>query len=34
MYDNYERTNYPSEGINDTFTRTNYVHGAGCQFDF
>ena len=34
MYDNYDRTNYPSEGINDTFTRTNYVLGAGCQFDF
>ena len=34
MYDDYDRTNYPSEGINDTFTRTNYVLGAGCQFDF
>lgn len=34
MYDDYDRTNYPSEGINDTFTRSNYVLGAGCQFDF
>ena len=30
-YENYKRTNYPSEGYNDTFTRTNYVLGLGCE---
>ena len=30
-YENYERTNYPEEGYNDTFTRTNYVLGLGCE---
>ena len=33
-YDKYNRENYPSEGISDSFTRTNYVLGLGCQVDF
>ena len=34
MYDNYYRENYPTEGVSDTFTRTNRVLGASCQIDF
>ena len=34
MYDKYNRTNYPTEGVSDTFTRTNRVLGVGCQLDF
>ena len=30
-YDNYKRTDYPTTGLNDTFTRTNYVLGLGCE---
>ena len=33
-YDRYTRENYPTAGVNDTFTRTNYVLGASCQVDF
>ena len=33
-YDKYNRDNYPSEGVSDVFTRTNYVLGVGCQLDF
>ena len=34
MYDNYDRNNYPTAGVSDTFTRTNRVLGIGCQLDF
>ncbi len=34
MYDNYNRDNYPQEGVSDSFTRTNRVLGVGCQVDF
>ncbi len=34
MYDDYNRTNYPAEGVSDSFTRTNRVLGIGCQVDF
>jgi long-subunit fatty acid transport protein len=34
MYDKYNRNNYPTEGVSDTFTRTNRVLGIGCQLDF
>ena len=30
-YENYKRTDYPTTGVNDTFTRTNYVLGLGCE---
>ena len=30
-YENYERTNYPTTGVSDNFTRTNYVLGLGCE---
>ena len=33
MYDKYNRSNYPAEGVSDTFTRTNRVLGLGCQVD-
>ena len=33
-YDNYNRENYPTAGVSDTFTRTNRVLGVGCQLDF
>jgi len=33
-YDKYTRENYPSTGVSDAFTRTNYVLGASCQIDF
>ena len=32
-YDNYNRNDYPTEGVSDTFTRTNRVLGVGCQVD-
>ena len=32
-YDKYTRENYPTAGVNDTFTRTNRVLGVGCQVD-
>jgi len=32
-YENYNRENYPTAGVNDTYTRTNYVLGLGCQVD-
>ncbi len=33
-YSDYDRKNYPTEGVSDTFTRTNRVLGLGCQLDF
>ena len=33
-YDKYNRENYPTAGVSDTFTRTNHVLGIGCQLDF
>ena len=33
-YSDYDRTNYPTEGVSDSFTRTNRVLGLGCQVDF
>ena len=33
-YGKYNRENYPSEGVSDSFTRTNHVLGLGCQVDF
>ena len=30
-YENYKRENYPTPGVSDTFTRTNYVLGLGCE---
>ncbi len=33
MYDDYNRNNYPTQGVSDTFTRTNRVLGLGCQLD-
>lgn len=32
-YDDYERANYPTEGVSDSFTRTNRVLGLGVQVD-
>lgn len=33
-YSNYERKNYPTEGVNDTFTRSNKVIGVGVECNF
>ncbi len=33
IYDNYNRNNYPQQGVSDSFTRTNRVLGIGCQVD-
>ena len=33
-YGTYDRNDYPSEGVADSFTRTNRVLGVGCQLDF
>ena len=33
-YEDYNRENYPAQGVNDSFTRTNRVIGLGCQVDF
>ena len=30
-YEDYKRSNYPTAGVSDTFTRTNYVVGLGCE---
>ena len=30
-YGDYDRTNYPTAGVSDSFTRTNYVLGLGCE---
>ena len=32
MYDTYNRTNYPTAGHHDSFTRANRVLGIGCEF--
>lgn len=33
-YENYNRNNYPTEGVNESFTRSNRVLAIGCQLDF
>ena len=33
-YSDYNRKDYPTQGISDSFTRTNRVLGLGCQVDF
>ena len=33
-YTDYDRTDYPTPGVSDSFTRTNRVLGLGCQVDF
>ena len=33
-YGTYDRTDYPAQGINDSFTRTNRVLGIGCDLMF
>ena len=33
-YSDYNRENYPAEGVHDSFTRTNRVIGLGVQLDF
>ncbi|MBQ9231435.1 MAG: transporter [Prevotella sp.] len=33
-YGDYDRKNYPTEGVSDSFTRTNRVLGLGVQVDF
>jgi len=33
-YDKYNRNDYPTAGVSDTFTRTSRVLGIGCQLDF
>ncbi len=30
-YENYDRTDYPTAGVSDSFTRTNRVLGIGCD---
>jgi opacity protein-like surface antigen len=30
-YGNYDRKDYPTTGVSDSFTRTNYVLGLGCE---
>ena len=32
-YGTYDRENYPTAGVKDSFTRTNRVLGVGCQLD-
>ena len=32
-YGNYNRTDYPAEGVSDSFTRTNRVLGIGCDIN-
>ena len=32
-YGKYNRTNYPAEGVSDSFTRTNRVLGIGCDIN-
>ena len=34
MYDKYNRTDFPTTGVSDSYTRTNRVLGVGCQLDF
>lgn len=33
-YSNYDRTDYPTAGVSDSFTRTNRVLGIGCELTF
>ena len=33
-YDDYNRTDYPTAGVSDSFTRTNRVLGIGCEVSF
>ena len=32
-YGNYDRNNYPTQGVSDSFTRTNRVLGIGCDIN-
>ena len=32
-YGTYDRNDYPTKGVSDSFTRTNRVLGVGCQLD-
>ena len=32
-YEDYERNNYPTQGVSDSFTRTNRVLGIGCDIN-
>ena len=32
-YENYEHNNYPTQGVSDSFTRTNRVLGIGCDIN-
>ena len=33
-YDDYNRTDYPTAGVSDSFTCTNRVLGIGCEVSF
>ena len=33
-YEDYDRTDYPTAGVSDSFTRTNRVLGIGCEVNF
>ena len=33
-YEDYNRVDYPSAGISDSFTRSNRVLGIGCEVNF
>ena len=33
-YGDYDRTDYPTAGVSDSFTRTNRVLGIGCELNF
>ena len=33
-YGDYDRTDYPTAGVSDSFTRTNRVLGIGCELSF
>jgi opacity protein-like surface antigen len=32
-YEDYDRKDYPTVGVSDTFTRTNRVLGIGCDIN-
>jgi opacity protein-like surface antigen len=33
-YEDYDRSDYPTAGVSDSFTRTNRVLGIGCEVNF
>ena len=33
-YEDYDRKDYPTAGLSDSFTRTNHVLGIGCELSF